>query len=358
MGSFLAVVPEHRGGTIQIHGKILITGTSGQVGSALLQRLRKNRKDIPVVAPTRAEMDLASADSIRSYVRSVEPRWIVSCAAYTAVDAAESDREAAFAANAVAPGVLAEEAAALGTGIVHLSTDYVFPGDGTRPWTETDATAPPNVYGASKLAGEEAIAAVAAETGALPWFVLRTSWVYSGGGKNFVRTMLRLLSTKTDPLRVVADQHGAPTAAADLADAILAMMLMGEDLAAQAATGENSKALGREMKAKGAVALPPLMPALADLSGVYHCAGTGDTTWAGLADAVRDALVEEHGMTPPEIIPVPSSAYPTPAARPLNSRMDCSKLAENFGIRLPHWRQSVAEALRELAATDLPDGGK
>ncbi|SEB66818.1 dTDP-4-dehydrorhamnose reductase [Terriglobus roseus] len=323
-----------------------------------MQRLSTTRKDIVVAAPTHSQMDLSNPDSIRAYVRATAPRWIVSCAAYTAVDAAETDREAAFAANATAPGILAEEAALLGAGLVHLSTDYVFPGDGTRPWVETDATAPPNVYGASKLAGEQAIEAVAARTGTLPWFVLRTSWVYSGGGKNFVRTMLRLLSTKTDPLRVVADQHGAPTAATDLADAILALMLLCEDTACLTETGENSKARGKEIKADTTVELPPLMPALGALSGIYHCAGTGETTWAGLAEAVREFLISSHGMTPPEIIPVPSSVYPTPAARPLNSRMDCSKLANNFGIRLPHWRQSVADALQVLAATDLPSGSK
>jgi dTDP-4-dehydrorhamnose reductase len=324
---------------IHIPGTILITGTSGQVGSALLQRLRTSRPEIKVAAPSRAEMDLGDPDSIRAYIRSVAPRWIVSAAAYTAVDAAETDQEAAFAANATAPGILAEEAAALGAGIVHLSTDYVFPGTGTRPWVETDTTDPLNVYGASKLAGEQAIAAVAERTGTLPWFVLRTSWVYSGGGKNFVRTMLRLLSTKKDPLRVVADQNGAPTAATDLADSILALMLFSEDLACQ---GTN------------APGTPVLAPALKDLSGVYHCAGTGDTTWAGLAEAVRDYLRTQRNLQPPEIIPVPSTEYPTPAARPLNSRMDCSKLATNFGIRLPHWRQSVADALRDLAETDLP----
>jgi dTDP-4-dehydrorhamnose reductase len=277
-------------------------------------------------------MELSDPESIREYVRSVAPRWIVSSAAYTAVDAAESDRDAAFAANAIAPGVLAEEAAALGAGIVHLSTDYVFPGTGTRPWVETDATDPQNVYGASKLAGEQAIAAVAERTGSLPWFVLRTSWVYSGGGKNFVRTMLRLLSTRTDPLRVVGDQNGSPTAAADLADVILALMLNCEEVAKD-----------------GTLAGSPT-----NLSGVYHCAGTGETTWAGLAEAVREYLIQRHGMNPPEIIPVPSSEYATPAARPLNSRMNCGKLATNFGIILPHWRTSVTEALRDLAETDLP----
>jgi dTDP-4-dehydrorhamnose reductase len=299
-------------------------------------------------------MDLAKPESIRAYVREIGPRWIVSCAAYTAVDAAETERDAAFAANAIAPRILAEEAAALGAGIVHLSTDYVFPGGGTRPWVETDPTDPKNVYGASKLAGEQAIADVATDSGMLPWFVLRTSWVYSGGGKNFVRTMLRLLSTKTTPLRVVADQHGSPTAAIDIADAMLAVMLMGEDLASRAATGENSKAVVREMKAGVPVELPPLMPALSELIGIYHCTGTGETTWAGLAEAVRDSLSSEYGMHPPEIIPVPSAEYPTPAQRPLNSRLDCTRLATNFGIRLPHWRESVSDAIRELATTDLP----
>jgi dTDP-4-dehydrorhamnose reductase len=318
--------------TIQIPGTILITGTSGQVGSALLQRLRTSRPEIAVAAPTRSEMDLSDPESIREYVRSVKPRWIVSSAAYTAVDAAESDRDAAYAANAIAPGVLAEEAAALGAGIVHLSTDYVFPGTGTTPWVETDPTDPQNVYGASKLAGEQAIAAVAERTGSLPWFVLRTSWVYSGGGKNFVRTMLRLLSTKTDPLRVVGDQNGSPTAAADLADVILAVMLNCEDAATSGSLGAS----------------------LAGLSGVYHCSGTGETTWAGLAGAVREYLQATHGINPPEIIPVPSSEYATPAARPLNSRMNCDKLNTSFGITLPHWRKSVTEALRDLAETDLP----
>jgi len=315
--------------SVAIPGTILITGTSGQVGSALLRLLNERMPAVSIAAPTRAEMDLGNPDSIRSYVRSINPRWIVSSAAYTAVDAAESDREAAFAANATAPGILAEEAAATGAGIIHLSTDYVFDGTGTRPWLETDATSPQNVYGASKLAGEQAITATSA-----PHVILRTSWVYSGGGKNFVRTMLRLLSTKTDPLRIVGDQHGGPTGAADLATTILNII---EDVETEALNHQGS-----------------LSAALADRIGIYHCAGSGITTWAGLAGAVREYLIE-RGFNAPEIIPVPTTEYPTPAARPLNSRMNCEKLATNFGIRMPEWQRSVAKALDELASTDLPN---
>ena len=317
-------------GTVEIPGKVLVTGVSGQVGLAVAQLFAASAPHVSVVTPTRAELNLQAPASIRACVQQVKPRWIVSCAAYTAVDAAEGDRETAFAVNGTAPGVLAEEAATCGAGLIHLSTDYVFEGGGTRPWVETDATGPRNVYGASKLAGEAAIAAVAANTG-LSYAILRTSWVYSGGGKNFVRTMLRLLSTRTEAMRIVADQYGAPTSAADLAEAITAIIQYAEG---QADGAHVASGFGK-------------------LSGLYHCAGTGETTWAGLANAVREYL-RQRGFQPPEIIPVPTSEYPTPAARPLNSRLNCDKLAANFGIRLPHWEVSVGEALNQLAATDLP----
>jgi dTDP-4-dehydrorhamnose reductase len=316
--------------SLETPGTVLITGVSGQVGLAVAQRLTAIAPHVSVATPTRAELDLQNPASIRAYVQRVMPRWIVSCAAYTAVDAAEGDRETAFAVNGVAPGVLAEAAAACAAGLIHLSTDYVFDGGGTRPWIETDATGPRNVYGASKLAGEAAIAAVVADTG-MPYVILRTSWVYSAGGKNFVRTMLRLLSTRTEPLRIVADQHGAPTSAADLATAIMGIFQCAE------------------RQADGA----PLASSFGECSGLYHCAGTGETTWAGLANVVREYLLQ-RGFQAPEIIPVPTSAYPTTAVRPLNSRLNCGKLAANFGIRLPLWTDSVAEALHQLAATDLP----
>lgn len=316
--------------TVEVPGTVLVTGVSGQVGSAVSHLLASTAPQVHVVTPNRSDLNLQEPGSIRACVQRAGPRWIISCAAYTAVDAAETDRDAAYAVNGEAPGVLAEAAAGCGASLIHLSTDYVFDGSGTRPWVETDATGPCNVYGASKLAGEAAIAAAAAKTG-LPYLVLRTSWVYSGGGRNFVRTMFRLLSTRTEPLRIVGDQHGGPTSAADLATAILGIIRLAEE------------------RANGAA----LAAAIGHLSGVYHCAGEGETTWAGLAGAVRDYL-RERGLQPPEIIPVPTSAYPTAAARPLNSRLNCDKLASTFGIRLPHWNTSVDEALRELAATDLP----
>lgn len=309
---------------------ILVTGASGQVGSAVVRVLSTALPGVRVAAPSRAELDLASPESIHRYTGMVQPGWIVSCAAYTAVDAAETDREAAFAANAAAPGLLAEAAASAGAGILHLSTDYVFDGGGDVPWVETDGTGPLNVYGASKLAGEQAIAAVAAKT-PLPYVVLRTSWVYSGGGKNFVRTMLRLLSTRREPLRIVADQHGSPTAAADLAAAVAAILRS----AGETVVGGSPAS------------------AWSDRSGVYHCAAAGETTWAGLAEAVREYLRLQHGLQPPQVVPVLTSEYPTPACRPLNSRLNCEKLAAVLGVRLPAWRLSLADALAELAATDL-----
>ncbi len=310
--------------------RVLVTGASGQVGAAVARLFGNALPGIELVLPPRAQLDLERAESIRAAVRAAEPRWIVSCGAYTAVDAAESDPAAAHAANAVAPGVLAEEAVRCGAGLIHFSTDYVFDGSGERPWVETDPTGPLNVYGTTKLQGEQAVAD-AFSASALPSIVLRTSWVYSDGGKNFVRTMLRLLSTRTEPLRIVGDQHGAPTSAADLAAAALAMVQQ-----AEAGSPDGT-----------------LRGALLGRTGVYHCAGAGETTWAGLADAVRDYLHVQHGMEPPAVVPIVTADYPTPARRPLNSRLNCDKLHANFGIRLPHWRQSLAEALRGLAATDL-----
>ncbi len=309
--------------------KVLVTGATGQVGSAVVRLLKSKLPGVKVHTPGREDLDLTAAESISGYIRQTRPRWIISCAAYTAVDAAESHPEEARSVNADAPGVLAEEAAAIGAGLLHFSTDYVFNGNGERPWLESDGTGPLNVYGSTKLEGERAIAAVAGRS-PLAYAVLRTSWVYSGSGRNFVRTMLRLLSTRTEPLRIVADQHGAPTAAADLATVVLALMGQAEERAGG----------GR----------------LADaFSGVYHCAGTGETTWAGLANAVRKYLRVQYGLESPEIIPVPSSEYPTPAARPLNSRLNCDLLARTFGLFMPHWQTSLPLALQELAATELPE---
>lgn len=310
--------------------RVLVTGASGQVGAAVARLFAAALPGAELICPGRTALDLEQPESMRQVVRAAKPRWIVSCGAYTAVDAAESHREAAHAANAVAPGVLAAEATRCGAGLIHFSTDYVFDGSGQRPWVETDPTGPLNVYGATKLQGEQAVAAAYAAT-ALPWAVLRTSWVYSSGGKNFVRTMLRLLSTRTELLRIVGDQCGAPTAAVDLAAAGLAMVQQ-----AEAGSPDGT-----------------LRGALLGRTGIYHCAGTGETTWAGLADAIREYLRLQHGSEPVGIVPISTAGYPTPARRPLNSRLNCDRFHADFGVRLPHWRQSLAEALQELSMTDL-----
>lgn len=307
---------------------ILITGASGQVGSALVRRLTQEEPGAEIVAPGRGEMDLASADSVRAFLRKVRPGWIVSSGAYTAVDAAEADRETAWAVNAAAPAIMAEEAKATGAVLIHLSTDYVFPGTGERPWVETDATDPLNVYGATKLAGEEAIA----RSGAAH-IILRTSWVYSATGKNFVTTMLRLLTTRTEPLRVVADQYGCPTSADDLAGVILRIMGL----------------LKNQMPQSGL----SLAAVAGSSSGIYHCCGAGETTWADFASAIRRYLRTQHRATAPDIVPVSSSEYPTPATRPMNSRLNCGKLQSTFGISMRNWNESLDEVLETIFATDF-----
>lgn len=306
---------------------ILITGASGQVGGALLHRLAQERPQATLIAPRRDEMDLANPESVRAFLREVQPGWILSSGAYTAVDAAETDRETAWAVNALAPKVMAEEARATGAVLIHLSTDYVFPGTGERPWVETDATGPLNVYGATKLAGEQAIA----EAGAAH-VILRTSWVYSAMGKNFVKTMVRLLTTQEAPLRVVADQHGAPTSAEDLTAAILTIMA--------------------RLESRAGIPGNPIADVLRGDGGVYHCAGSGETTWAGFASAIREYLLAKTGVTAAEIVPVSSSEYPKPAVRPLNSRLDCGKLRNSFGVALPDWTVSLEEVLGKIFATD------
>jgi dTDP-4-dehydrorhamnose reductase len=283
--------------------RILITGKNGQVGSEL-SRLYHPRAD--VVSVGRAECDLSSEHSIRDLVRRVEPTVIVNAGAYTAVDQAEVERELCYAVNADAPRVLAEEAARLGALLVHYSTDYVFNGEKPQPYLESDPISPVSVYGASKEAGEVAIA----ETGSR-YLVLRTSWVYSAQGKNFLRTMLRLGAERSE-LRVVDDQVGAPTSAA----------------AITAATAK----LVEQYGAPGAT-----LPA-----GIYHMTAGGSTSWCGFARAIFDAGVLS---VPPRVQAIPSSAYPTPAKRPANSVLSNEKFAHAFGFRLPPWQQQLQDVL-------------
>jgi dTDP-4-dehydrorhamnose reductase len=298
--------------------RILLTGATGQVGGALLKTL-KSFGD--VIAPDRAMMDLANATSIRETIRSVRPRWIVNPAAYTAVDKAESESDLAYAINAEAVKIIGEEAYALGAGVIHFSTDYVFDGSGSKPYVETDAVGPMSVYGASKLAGEKALT----ESGA--WhMIFRTSWVYGAKGKNFLLTILKL-AREREILKIVADQHGAPTWSRDLAG-MTAQVIQGCEAAAQM----------KELKA-----------VLQEASGIYHAAGSGETTWFGFAaEAVRLQREREPGVRLAEIEAIQTSQYPTPAKRPSNSRLNCSKLKEQFGWAMLDWRDSLREVLSEL----------
>ncbi|MBR8214577.1 dTDP-4-dehydrorhamnose reductase [Burkholderia vietnamiensis] len=284
---------------------ILVTGINGQVGFDLLRTLQGLGRVIPT---DRAALDLRRPDAIRAFVREARPSIIVNPAAYTAVDQAETDAVTARQINAEAPAVLAEEAKRLGAVFVHYSTDYVFDGNKTAPYAEADVTGPQSVYGATKLEGEQAIAAANCVH-----LIFRTSWVYGRRGKNFLLTMLRLAEQRPE-LRVVADQIGAPTWSATVAT------------------------LTAHVLAQGAGALGNLHEWAALRSGVYHLTATGSTSWAGFAEAI----FQRSDRTPaPRVVPIPAAEYPMLAQRPANSRLDTSKLTEVFGITPPAWRDAL-----------------
>ena len=307
-----------------IHGPILLTGVNGQVGGELLPLLSALGE---VVAPTREELDLGNTSAIRDVVRRVKPRWIVNPAAYTAVDKAESDIEAAFAINRDAPGVLGEEAARIGAPVLHFSTDYVFAGDGTRPWREDDPTEPLGVYGSSKLAGEKALAASGGSH-----LIFRTSWVYGTRGKNFLLTILKF-AREREELKIVADQYGAPTWSRDLARLAVHTILRSEEDAA----------------AKGITLTEAVQP----IAGIYHACNAGFTTWFGFAsEFLRLAKVAEPEQTFAKLIPISSSEYPTPAKRPENSRMTCEKLTRVLSFEMPVWEHSIAQVMAEMLAVE------
>lgn len=277
--------------------RILLTGKNGQVGWELARALAPLGE---VIAFGREELDLAVPDRIVSAVRTVRPDVIANAAAYTAVDRAESEPDAAHTINAVAAGVLAEEAKRAGALLLHYSTDYVFDGTKSAPYVEEDLPNPLNAYGRSKLAGEHSIRAAGA-----PHLILRTSWVYAARGKNFFMTVLRLLREKS-PLRIVSDQIGAPTSAGALADAT-AELLRRHDASA-----------------------------LQKMSGTYHATAGGSTSWYGFAAQI--AHLERAALPQmPSIAPIPSSEYPLPALRPKNSRLSNEKLLRCFGVKLPPW---------------------
>lgn len=282
---------------------MLLTGANGQVGWELRRTLSSLGQ---VTAVDSRAMNLTDPDAIRRVLAEVKPRIIVNPAAYTAVDKAEAEPELARKVNAEAPGILAEEAAKSGALLVHYSTDYVFDGSGQRPWREDDVPGPLNVYGATKLAGEQAIAASGCRH-----LIFRTSWVYGARGANFLLTMRRLMRERTE-LKIVNDQIGAPTWCRGLAEATAQVL-------AQLAS-----------PLRGADKPEPW--------GIYHMTHDGETSWHGFAQAILDL---EAPQIPPHLVPIPSGDYPTPARRPLNSRLDNGKLARVFGIRLPPWHQAL-----------------
>jgi dTDP-4-dehydrorhamnose reductase len=290
-------------------GPILVTGGAGQVARALAAAAAGR----PVLRVGREAVDFDRPDLILPWLRDHKPGLIVNAAAYTSVDRAESEPEAADRANRDGPARLAAYAAEAGIALIHISTDYVFDGLKGAPYVETDLPTPTGVYGRSKLAGEQAVAASGARA-----IVLRTSWVYAEAGRNFVLTMLNA-AKKMSQLRVVADQRGCPTAAADLAAAILA-------IADRLADGWDDR-----------------------LGGLYHAAGEGETTWHGLAEAVF-ARAERHGLTRPTVTPIATADWPTPARRPPDSRLACDKLHRSFGVRLPDWHDSLTRTVDAIFA--------
>lgn len=284
---------------------ILLVGRDGQLAQAL-QRHLAGLGQLHVLG--RGQLDLAQPGQIREQVRRARPGLVINAAAYTAVDLAEREPAAAFAVNATAPRILAEEAARLGAPLIHYSTDYVFDGAKDGPYTEADEPNPLSVYGRSKLEGEQAIAAVGGEH-----LVLRTSWVYSRQGRNFLLTMQRLLQEKPE-LRVVDDQVGAPTWADTIAS--------------------STRALIERWQAGHPGAW-----------GLYHLTSSGHVSWFGFAQAIAQHL-EARGLTCAELLPIPTSQYPTRARRPLNSRLDCARLALEWQVSQPNWRQALIECLK------------
>ena len=270
---------------------ILVFGKTGQVATEL-------QRQADVVALGRDQADLSDPQACAQAILDSNARVVINAAAYTAVDKAEDEEALATVINGDAPGAMARACADKGIPFLHVSTDYVFAGDGEAPWVDTDPVAPPNAYGRSKLAGEQAVLAAGGNAA-----ILRTSWVFSAHGNNFVKTMLRLAETR-DALSVVNDQIGGPTPADKIAEALLTM-------AAAMQAGQRG--------------------------GVYHFAGKPDTSWADFAEEIFAQAGKSVVVTG-----IPSADYPTPATRPLNSRMDCSKLETDFGIKAPDWKAGVA----------------
>lgn len=290
--------------------KIVVTGREGQLVQSLLERAVQ-QPNLQVIALGRPELDLAKLETVSSAIEAIKPDLVVSAAAYTAVDLAEDEPELAFAVNATGAQVVAEAANACGVPVIHISTDYVFAGDADKPYVETDFTGPRSVYGISKLEGERLVAQANPQH-----IVLRTAWVYSPFGKNFVKTMLKLAETR-DALSVVSDQWGNPTSALDIADAIIQV-------------------------ADHLAATPDF-----SAHGIYHLAGTGDTNWSGFARAIFSESAKLGGPTA-TVTDIATADYPTKAARPANSRLSTAKFHEVFNWSTPHWQSSLRDVVTRL----------
>ncbi len=302
-----------------MYQKILLTGVNGQVGHSLQAILKASGLPTELIALDRSQLDLANTQQIREVVRTVQPDLIINPAAYTAVDKAESEPDLAYSINAIAPGILAEEAAILNAKLIHFSTDYVYNGRKLEAYQEADPTEPLSVYGQTKLAGEEAIRAVG-----VPHLIFRTAWVYGAYGKNFMKTILRLASEQ-ETLNIVADQIGTPTSSNAIAAAIT-QILQQSDF---------------------------------DVSGVYHLVNSGQASWFEFAQAIveeSNVLRQQEGkagLMVKHIQPISTDQYPTPARRPANSLLDTGKLLQDFDIEMPHWRESLIKELSSLYASNL-----
>lgn len=300
--------------------KILLTGKNGQVGWELRHTLTGLGD---MVAMDRQQMDLTDPDSIRKIVREIQPGLIVNAAAYTDVDKAESELDVAMSINGIAPGILAEEAKRLNAPIVHYSTDYVFDGLQRNPYTEDDAPNPVNVYGKTKLAGERAIQAIG-----VPHLILRTSWVYSSRGRNFLLKVLKL-AREEDELRIVDDQFGAPTWSRVIAEVTSQMLAQ--------------------------YYFPDRRPSasISEISGIYHVVSSGLTSWHGFAKKILEYVSCHSSRALPRLMPISTSNYPSPAKRPRNSSMSQEKLKDEFGLVIPSWEQSLMLCLQEVMKSPL-----
>ncbi|MEM1380215.1 MAG: dTDP-4-dehydrorhamnose reductase [Pseudomonadota bacterium] len=290
--------------------KILVAGSTGQVAQSLVEAASL-RENIALSAMGRPTLDITQAGSITSALDAIQPDLIINAAAYTAVDKAETERKAAYLVNETGPRLLAEAAREASIPLVHLSTDYVFNGQGKEPYKESDPVDPLGIYGSSKFAGEEAV-----RTTHTHHLILRTAWVYGVYGGNFLKTMLRVAENR-DELGVVADQRGAPTSSHDIAEALL-------DLASAVTGNDPTQAWG-----------------------TYHMTAQGDAVWADFAEAIFSASVRRDGPSA-QVNRITTDNYPTPAARPAYSVLDCSALEQTFGIALPHWEASVASVVSRI----------